>query len=48
MFALIYVASFDRGILATALHWQPLQTMGEWSFAVYIGQRRLAPAHPLF
>jgi peptidoglycan/LPS O-acetylase OafA/YrhL len=38
MFALIFVLSFDRGVVARALHWHPFQAMGEWSFAVYIGQ----------
>ena len=38
MFALIYVLCFDRGIVARALHTRPIQTMGEWSYAIYIGQ----------
>ncbi len=38
MFALIYVLSFDRGLLASVFQSRPIQTMGEWSYAVYLGQ----------
>ncbi|MBI1330310.1 MAG: acyltransferase family protein [Alphaproteobacteria bacterium] len=38
MAALILSISFDRGIVARALQAKPLLVLGEWSFAIYIGQ----------
>ncbi|MBV9420210.1 MAG: acyltransferase, partial [Alphaproteobacteria bacterium] len=38
MLFLVYVLSFDRGFAARALHGRVLQKLGEWSFAIYIGQ----------
>ena len=38
MTALILTISFDRGILARALQTKPLLLLGEWSFAIYMGQ----------
>ncbi len=38
MMALILVLAFDRGILARALQSRPLLRLGEWSFAIYLGQ----------
>ena len=41
MALLIFTLSFDRGILARALQTKPLRTLGEWSYAIYIGQTAL-------
>lgn len=38
MTALILAVSFDRGIVARALRTKPLLFLGEWSFAIYMGQ----------
>jgi peptidoglycan/LPS O-acetylase OafA/YrhL len=38
MLAMVLALAFDRGILARALQTRPLMRMGEWSFAVYMGQ----------
>ena len=38
MFALIFTLAFDRGILARVFQSQPLRLLGEWSFAIYMGQ----------
>jgi peptidoglycan/LPS O-acetylase OafA/YrhL len=38
MLWLVYALSFDRGFLARLLDTKPLQKLGEWSFAIYIGQ----------
>lgn len=38
MAPLVFVLSFDRGILARALQTAPLRRLGEWSYAIYIGQ----------
>ncbi len=38
MMALILALAFDRGILARALQTRPLLRLGEWSFAIYLGQ----------
>jgi len=38
MMLLIFTLSFDRGIFAWALDTRPLQKLGEWSYAIYIGQ----------
>jgi len=35
---LVFALAFDRGILARALQTRVPQRMGEWSYAVYIGQ----------
>ncbi|HLY04600.1 MAG TPA: acyltransferase [Rhizomicrobium sp.] len=39
--ALVFVLSFDRGFLARALAIPPLLLLGEWSYAIYIGQTPL-------
>ncbi len=36
--ALVFVLSFDRGLLAKAFAISPLLVLGEWSYAIYIGQ----------
>jgi peptidoglycan/LPS O-acetylase OafA/YrhL len=38
MLALVYALSFDRGFAARALQTRPLLKLGEWSYAIYIGQ----------
>jgi peptidoglycan/LPS O-acetylase OafA/YrhL len=38
MLALVLALSFDRGILAWLMQIKPLQVMGGWSYAVYMGQ----------
>jgi peptidoglycan/LPS O-acetylase OafA/YrhL len=38
MMALIFALAFDRGIVARVLQTAPLQKMGEWSYAIYLGQ----------
>ena len=35
---LVFALAFDRGILARALQTRLPQVMGEWSYAVYLGQ----------
>jgi peptidoglycan/LPS O-acetylase OafA/YrhL len=35
---LVYALSFDRGFAARALQTKPLLKLGEWSYAIYIGQ----------
>jgi peptidoglycan/LPS O-acetylase OafA/YrhL len=35
---LVFALAFDRGIVARALHTKLPQRMGEWSYAVYLGQ----------
>jgi peptidoglycan/LPS O-acetylase OafA/YrhL len=39
--ALVFVLSFDRGLLAKALSIPPILVLGEWSYAIYIGQTPL-------
>jgi peptidoglycan/LPS O-acetylase OafA/YrhL len=39
--ALVFVLSFDRGVLAKALAIPPMLVLGEWSYAIYIGQTPL-------
>jgi peptidoglycan/LPS O-acetylase OafA/YrhL len=39
--ALVFALSFDRGVLARALSISPLLVLGEWSYAIYIGQTPL-------
>jgi len=38
MLALVYALSFDRGALAWPFQTAPLLKLGEWSYAIYIGQ----------
>ncbi len=38
MDALILTLAFDRGIVARALSTAPVLALGEWSYAIYIGQ----------
>ncbi|MBV9572155.1 MAG: acyltransferase [Alphaproteobacteria bacterium] len=38
MFALIFVLALDRGVLAKVFQSAPLMRLGEWSFAIYMGQ----------
>jgi peptidoglycan/LPS O-acetylase OafA/YrhL len=38
MLALVYALSFDRGVAARFFHSRPLLKLGEWSYAIYIGQ----------
>jgi peptidoglycan/LPS O-acetylase OafA/YrhL len=39
--ALVFVLSFDRGFLARALATSVMLVLGEWSYAIYIGQTPL-------
>ena len=39
--ALVFVLSFDRGFLAKVFAISPLLLLGEWSYAIYIGQTPL-------
>ena len=41
MAPLIFALSFDRGIVAAALKTRPMLRLGEWSYAIYIGQTAL-------
>lgn len=41
MAPLIFALSFDRGVLAAALRTSALMALGEWSYAIYIGQTAL-------
>lgn len=36
--ALVFVLAFDRGLLADVMKAPPLLRLGEWSYAIYIGQ----------
>ncbi len=38
LFGLILAMAFDRGIVARAFGSRPLLRLGEWSFAIYLGQ----------
>jgi peptidoglycan/LPS O-acetylase OafA/YrhL len=38
MMALVLALAFDRGFFAAILKTKPLLTLGEWSYAIYIGQ----------
>jgi peptidoglycan/LPS O-acetylase OafA/YrhL len=38
IFGLILALAFDKGFLAQALHTRLPQRLGEWSYAIYIGQ----------
>jgi peptidoglycan/LPS O-acetylase OafA/YrhL len=41
MALVIFTLSFDRGVLAAALSTSPILKLGEWSYAIYIGQTAL-------
>jgi len=36
--ALVFALAFDKGVIARALHMRLPQALGEWSYAVYLGQ----------
>jgi peptidoglycan/LPS O-acetylase OafA/YrhL len=36
--ALVWVLAFDRGLIARAMQTRPLQILGGWSYAIYLGQ----------
>ena len=36
--ALVFALAFDKGLLADALKTQVPQLLGEWSYAIYLGQ----------
>ena len=38
MMLLIFVLAFDRGVVARFFDSAPLQKLGEWSYAIYLGQ----------
>ena len=38
MVPFIFALSFDRGVLARVFQTKPLLTLGEWSYAIYMGQ----------
>jgi peptidoglycan/LPS O-acetylase OafA/YrhL len=38
LMAIILVLAFDRGLVARVFQSQPLRLLGEWSFAIYMGQ----------
>lgn len=38
LYGLIFVLAFDRGFLARALGTKPVLRLGEWSYAIYMGQ----------
>ncbi|HSC17332.1 MAG TPA: acyltransferase [Rhizomicrobium sp.] len=38
MFAIVLVLAFDRGFIARIFQSAPLRLLGEWSFAIYMGQ----------
>src|SRR5262249_52151460 len=38
MLALVFALSFDRGIIAALLKTRLQQSLGNWSYAIYIGQ----------
>jgi peptidoglycan/LPS O-acetylase OafA/YrhL len=38
LYVLIFVLAFDRGFLASAFSTKPLRHLGEWSYAIYMGQ----------
>jgi peptidoglycan/LPS O-acetylase OafA/YrhL len=38
MMLLIFVLAFDRGVLARLFDTAPMQKIGEWSYAIYLGQ----------
>jgi peptidoglycan/LPS O-acetylase OafA/YrhL len=35
---LVFALAFDRGLVARLLHMRLPQVMGEWSYAIYLGQ----------
>ena len=38
LYVLVFVLAFDRGFLAYAFSTRPLLKLGEWSYAIYMGQ----------
>jgi peptidoglycan/LPS O-acetylase OafA/YrhL len=38
LFAIVFVLAFDRGAIARVFQSAPLRFLGEWSFAIYMGQ----------
>jgi peptidoglycan/LPS O-acetylase OafA/YrhL len=38
LMALVFALAFDRGLVARALHTRLPQAVGEWSYAIYLGQ----------
>ena len=38
LMALVFALAFDRGIVARGLHMKLPQMLGEWSYAIYLGQ----------
>lgn len=38
LFAIIFILAFDRGVIARLFQSGPLRLLGEWSFAIYMGQ----------
>lgn len=36
--ALVFVLAFDKGVLAALFKTRPFQIVGEWSYAIYLGQ----------
>jgi peptidoglycan/LPS O-acetylase OafA/YrhL len=38
LYALVFALAFDRGFLARAFSMRPLLKLGEWSYAIYMGQ----------
>jgi peptidoglycan/LPS O-acetylase OafA/YrhL len=38
LFAIVFVLAFDRGMIARLFQSAPLRLLGEWSFAIYMGQ----------
>jgi peptidoglycan/LPS O-acetylase OafA/YrhL len=38
MQAFVLLLAFDKGVLADVLKWRGPQTLGDWSYAVYLGQ----------
>jgi peptidoglycan/LPS O-acetylase OafA/YrhL len=38
LYTLIFALAFDRGFLARAMSTRPLLKLGEWSYAIYMGQ----------
>ena len=38
LFVIVFVLAFDRGLIALLFQSGPLRLLGEWSFAIYMGQ----------
>ncbi len=47
LMALVFALAFDRGIVAKGLQMKLPQLMGEWSYAIYLGQTAWLPVHPI-